>query len=386
MFVQGYRQMGIKMNEIMRRGVLGVSGAVLILLSLGTGGCMSGGERHGKYTAEAAKKLNENKDRMDAASAYEKATQLFTMGNLSEALEQIDASLAMKNNVMDAHLLRLQILIELDRGQDEIKSVAENGLQQWPEEARFVYYLGVYNERQGNIDKALDCYLKASAIDTNNVQYEMAAAEMYIEASNIAQAKTFLADAVQRHPNAPGLLQNLGYIAQIEGDNKQAKKYFLEAFSLAPEESALQENLATVYYNLADYEEALPLFEKLLEQKNYQERNDLKIMAVRTCLRSHKPVEAKEILSSMLEDPDCDRLIAWKEMLNVALMLDDMLLGEEAAGQLQRIAAGSETAVLAGAVVEHKKGNIPAVKAILQGYKGEKSALFKRYENSMIRQ
>ena len=126
-----------------------------------------------------------------------------------------------------------------------------------------------------------------------------------------------------------------------------------------------------------------PLFEKLLAEKSYKDRNDLKIMTVRTCLRSHKPVEAKDILTSMLEDPDCDRLIAWKEMLNVALMLDVMLLGEEAAGQLQRIAAGSETAVLAEAVVEHKKGDIEAVKNILQGYNGEKSDIFKRYEKSL---
>ncbi len=378
--------MGIEMNDTIIKGGRGICGAVLVLLSLGAGGCMSGGGRHGKYTAEAAKKLNESKERMDAASAYEKATQLFTMGNLSEALEQVDASLAMKSNVMDANLLRLQILIELDRGQDEITAAAESGLRQWPEEARFVYYLGVYNERQGKIDKALECYLKAAAIDTNNVQYEMAAAEMYIEAADISQAKAFLAGAVKKHPNAPGLLQNLGYIAQMEGNDKEAKKYFLEAFSLAPEESALQENLATVYYRLADYDEALPLFEKLLAEKSYKDRNDLKIMTVRTCLRSHKPVEAKDILSSMLEDPDCDRLIAWKEMLNVALMLDDMLLGEEAADQLQRIAAGSETAVLAEAVVEHKKGDIEAVKNILQGYNGKKSDIFKRYEKSLTLQ
>ena len=370
------------MIEIKNRAVQRIVGMCIILLLLGMSGCVPSGE-HGKHTREAAAKVQASKNRMDAASAYEKSQQLFAIGNLGEALEQIEASLKMADDVIDAQLLRLQIFLDIGRNEKEISELVATCMNRWPEEARFIYYQGVYYERRGNIEKALAAYLQAAEIDNDSVQYKMAAAEMYLEAEEREKAKAYLQKACRVHPNAPGLLQNLGYIAQMEGDLTGAQRYFLEAYSLAPTENALQENLAGVSYELGEYEEAMKLLEKLLPQKVNRNRNDLKYMAVRTALRCNRPVEAREILADLLTTPGCNQELAWKEMLNVALMLDDMLLCEEAVKQLNRLSAGSETAVLAQAVFEHKQGKVTEVRDILQEYSGAKSELFKRYQQSL---
>ena len=370
--------------QVMRKLTLRVFATGFIIFALFLSGCNT--LEHGTYTKEAAAKVNESKEKMDAASAYEKSMQLFAIGNLSEALDQVDASIKLSDDVVATHLLHLQICIDMDKDNDTIGSMVETCMKRWPEEARFIYYHGVYYERQGKIDKALKCYLNAAKIDNNSIQYKMAVAEMYLESGATHDAKEYLLNACSIHPNAPGLLQNLGYLEQMEKDNLKAKEYFLAAYSLAPDESALQENLACVYYDLGEYENALPIFIKLLELKSYADRNDLKYMAIRSSIRCHKPVEAKNLITMLLKSPDCNQEIAWKEMLNVSLMLDDMLLCEKSVKQLQKIDKNSEVAILAAAVLQHKKGHINSARAILQQYTGNKSEIFEHYQSSLALQ
>lgn len=287
-------------------------------------GCATG--EHGSYTRDAAAKAKTNKDEMSAAAAFDAARQRFLVGELDDALKQVDAALAISPKVAASLLLREQILVEIGTDAGAIEQAARAGVAAAPGDARFDYFLGVFYERQGDTARAEESYLRAAKLDAGSVQYRLAATEMMVEAKKYAQAKEYLQQAITDHPNAPGLLQTMGFLCQIQNEPERAVTYFADALALAPEQQVLRENLAVASYNRQDFARALANLEPLLEKPEFAGRNDLQAMAAKCYIKCARPVEARRILQTMSEGPGKNSYLVWSNIAQVAVLLEDLPL------------------------------------------------------------
>lgn len=363
------------------RGVL--PGALFCLAAL-LAGCT--GSEHGRFTREAAEKAKQGKSEMTAAAAYETARQRFAAGDLEEAYRQINASLAINGTVADTLLLRVRILVEMGNDQPALEAAVAAGLKQVPHDARFNYYLGLFHERQGNTASAQENFLAATRLDGSSVQYKLAAAEMMIEQSAFAQAEEYLKQAVKEHPNSPGLLQTKGFLARINGDDRQAAVHFSEALALAPEQTVLRENLAVVSYSLGEYYKALSLLEPLLADRGYTGRRDLQAMTAECYLKVRRPVDARRLLQNMLRSEGEDSFELWRQLSDAAVMLDDLNLLHEAARKMTQLMPAQENGPLALAYYHQKRGDRAEAARVLEAYcgrSGNASAMLNEYLASL---
>jgi len=336
--------------------------------------CGCAGRGHGKFTKPALEKSNSNYRGMTAVSAYDSAKQRFLSGDLDSAYEKIETSLAANPNVADALLLRMQILMEMGK-YDETIGAAQKGRRAASKDARFPYYLGVFYERQGKSELAMEQYELASELDEGAVQYKLAVVEMMMELEQLDKAEEFLQQSISKHPNSPGFLQTYGYLWRIRGKPEKAKGCFLEALTLAPTENALKADLALSHFSQKEYTESLRYIEPLLKAEDYGKRRDLKNMAVQCYIRCDRPVEARTLLREMTKTSGASSYVIWRQMSSIAVMLNDLPLLHDSAVRMIALDSTAEPGYMALALYEQKSGNPASALKVLDKYHGIRKAM-----------
>ena len=335
--------------------------------------CGCAGQGHGKFTKPAADASNSSYRGMKAVSAYDAAKRRFWSGDLDSAYKEIEISLKANPDVADALLLRMQILMEMGK-YDETIDAAETGAKLASKDARFPYYLGVFYERLGKSELAMKQYQLASALDGGSVQYRLTLVEMMMELKQFDEAEACLQESIEKHPNSPGLLQTYGHLWQIRGKPEKATECFLEALTLAPTEEALKEDLALVYFSQKDYAKSLRYIEPLLKAENYSQRRDFKNMAVQCYIRCDRPVEARTLLRGMTEDAGSSSYMIWRQMSNIAVILNDFPLLHDAAVRMIALDSAAEPGYMALALYEQKAGKSASALKVLDDYHAARKA------------
>jgi len=334
-----------------------VAGAMLLLT-----GCAA---KHGEHTSKALRESEQSLRGMKAAAAYDIATQRFVSGDLADALKQVEMSLSAKPDVGNAHLLRVRILLEMGQVGRTFSAIRD-GARAAPADARFPYYEGVLNERLNRSDEALACYRRAAEMAPDVLQYRLAAAEMMVERSDCAGADAYLASAAKDFPSSPGLLQTRGHVALIQGRPADATKRFAEAYTLAPKELALCEDLARALFAQGRRAEAIGHFQRLLAHPDYADRADLQYMTVKCLIESDQPVEARRILRRVIRARNGQAHEAWRQMADVALMLDDAGLLRESATRMMSLAPKHHSGYLAMSLYQRRAGDPTSAVATLE--------------------
>ena len=99
---------------------------------------------------------------------------------VQKAVNHVNESIAAKDDVADALVLRLQVLTDMNRDADVLEAAAA-GTKVAPKDPRFPYYTGIFYEQSGRSGEALICFKEAARLDPDSVQYKLATAEMMIE-------------------------------------------------------------------------------------------------------------------------------------------------------------------------------------------------------------
>lgn len=319
-------------------------------------------------------------EQLAAASALEHARRSFAAGNLTNAENQVGNALAADPRMREALLLKVQILLEKSDDEEKVRNAVNAGLEQYPKEARFHYFYGLFLDRHNNRARALDEYRKAAELDPDGVQYKIAAAEMMIENSAYDEAENYLQAARKRHPGTAGIPQTLGHLAKIRKDNASARGYFAEALALAPDSDGIREDLALVCFRLEDYQEALAQLEVLSTKPEYAKRPDILMMLAQCHLAGKRPVEARKILRQILADPANESYELWQKLMEAAVLLSDRATLREAAERMISLDAAKEAGYLALARYWQMSQKPREALEALQRHPGVPSELFRRYQ------
>lgn len=138
--------------------------------------------------------------------------------------------------------------------------------------------LGYYYEKDGEIDKAKECYRKAMERfpdyygSYTNMGYYFA---VYKKRPDIAMV--LYEKALELNPEEPWALNNIGTILQDQGNWPEALNYYEKAckFREGDDEKnyAIFHNLAWAYYKCKEYEKAWNIFIYLI--KKYDNKHDI---------------------------------------------------------------------------------------------------------------
>jgi Flp pilus assembly protein TadD len=291
----------------------------VLAAAAGLAGCAG----HGDYTKEALRNSQNKVQGLKAMNEYQQAEQAFLAGDLDKSLKMIDRSLTNNPSVPLSYVLRGRILLE--KGDLE-QSLAcfQRAEALKPETVGAQYYMGIVYERFSQHEEALARYLKAGELDPTNPQYSVAAAEMMIDMGRVDEAEKFLGKQSPAFAHNAGVRQTLGHVAMLKGDAPAAVKLFNEARLLAPDDKIVLEDLIRAQIAIGEFGEAQYNIERLLKTDEGKDRRDLRQLRARCLINLDKPVEAREVLIQLTNDPEGQKDVeAWIDLGNVAYVLKD---------------------------------------------------------------
>lgn len=292
------------------------------LLAAALTGC-NGTNQHGKYTQEHKSQAQERMTMLKSGTEWQMAQQQFLSGDIEKAYKTINKSIAMNPKVPKSHVLKGRILIEKGRLEEARESLVEAEKLD-PESCDAQYYLGIIHEQFSQPAEALTRYQKASELDPANAQYVVAASEMFVQLGQFDQAEQFINERKQNFEYNAALRQSLGHIAMLRGDHQTAAQRFNEALLLAPDDTAILEDVAQSQMGCGNFAEAEFAASKLLERDECKDRRDLKLLRSKCLMNMNRPAEARSLLLGLTNEKESGRdPQVWIDLGNCAAVLKD---------------------------------------------------------------
>lgn len=309
----------------MPRSPLARSSALLLALAAGLPLAMVGcsGAGHGKYTSEHLSLAQTRMNEMKAAQEWDMARQAFLAGDLNKALAAVDRSLALNDKVVKSHVLRGRVLME--KGDLEGALIALGKAEELdPASVDAQYYQGLVFERFTQREQALEHFAKAAELDPGAPLYAIATVEMMMDLGRLDEAEAYLLNRRASFEHNAGIRQTLGHIAMIKGEHAKAVELFNEARLLAPDDGAILEDLVRAQIATGRFAEAEYNIERLLQTPENTGRRDLRQLRARCLLAVDRPVEARDLLIALTNEPEGAKDVnAWIALGDVAYILRD---------------------------------------------------------------
>lgn len=320
----------------------------------------------GKFTKAGASLAHQRMAGLKAGTEFQMAHQAFLAGDLEKAIRKVDVSLALNDTVTRSHVLKGRILIEMGDLGSALESLRLAEAID-PADPDAQYYLGLCHEHLDELELAASYYRQACELDNYNPAYAVSAAEMLVDADRVSEARELLLTGPS-FEHSPGVNQMLGHIAKIEGDNLGAVEYFRSARLLAPEDTAIAEDLVNAQIAVGKYREAEAALARLLERDELRERRDLQQLYARCLMRTQRPVEARRIYQELVKDHGQSDVEAWIGMANASLVLKDENAVRRAAARVVALAPERVEGYTLFALWHRGEGRLAeAVKKLEQG-------------------
>lgn len=318
------------MKNSLRPLALGLAAAVI-----GLSGCNRG---HGTWTEGGTIIGKQRVAQLKSANEYQMAKQNFLAGDLEKALKGIDKSLTINPSVAISHVLRGRVLIEMD-SLEEAHNALSSAETLDPQNVEAQYYLGILAERISDREEALKRYQAAASMDPAEPQYTIAAAECMMDLERFDEAEAFLNGQKSTLSHNAGIRQTLGHVALLKGEHEKAMELFNEARLLAPEDSAIVEDLVRAQISCAKFAEAEYNLARLCKMDENAARRDLLSLRARCLIEVDRPMEAREILIGLTTgDAGASDVDAWVQFGQLSYMLKDANRLKQASGRVIALA------------------------------------------------
>lgn len=140
------------------------------------------------------------------------------------------------------------------------------------EDAQVYFQLGFAYSAQEEVEKAIESYEKARSIDPEAIGVYLLLSESYTQLQNYKKALEVLEEAILINEMDVDLYLRAGEVAVQAKDTDQARKYFIKALDLEPDNDRIVIAYARFLSHMDEYEEVVDLYEK--SSANVQEDPD----------------------------------------------------------------------------------------------------------------
>jgi tetratricopeptide (TPR) repeat protein len=297
-------------------------------------GCVGQSTNNKQHVSGAKAKM----EGLKAANEYKMGEQAYFAGDLPKAIKHMEISISLNDKVAKSHVMYGRTKMEMG-DVEGAQAAFEQAQKVDPKFVDAEYFQGILAERIDRRDEALAHYQAACELDASNPQYAIAAAEMMIEAGDLAKAETFLLGRRNTFDHNAGIRQTLGHIELMKNDAAQAATLFNEAHLLAPDDQSITEDLIRAQFATGKFPEAEYNLARLLTSKDNKDRRDLLAMRAACLVQLDRAVEARSILLTLTQNQagaaDVD---AWISLGQVSYSLNDLNHLKQAAARLVAIA------------------------------------------------
>lgn len=154
-------------------------------------------------------------------------------------------------------------------------------------------------------------YLRAVALDPNDVWLQVSLGDIYVEKKSYAEAEKHFRDALTIDPTDPRPLKNLGYLFYETEKYSTAEAFYRKVLALDPQDVASTSQIGSIRYILDDYSEAEKWYRKAieLEPMNADIHANLAQCLVESKQRDAAIVEAKKARELGSKDARIDAIL-----------------------------------------------------------------------------
>ncbi len=238
----------------------------------------------------------EAEQRWSAARARVKvklAADQLAAGNLVAAESEVAE--AQRLDPANAELVPLQARLWLAEGQvtraEELLARTE---LDGPAQAEIEYLRGVALQQQQRWDDALAAFLRAAAIDPNEIAYVTAAVQARLQLSQPDEALGYLTTAASRLAWTPAYQAALAETHEQLGDWSAAAAAWQQVARGTSADADIRERLAGALYRAGRFNEAIPLLTPLLDESDDDSANRLRLMLAECLLADGQTARACE--------------------------------------------------------------------------------------------
>ena len=166
-------------------------------------------------------------------------------------------------------------------------------LEQEPDNAQYLGYLGSAQQQCGDAQAALETYERAIALDGGTATVHNGLGVLYMQRGDYVRAKSHLLESVQRKPSDANAQTNLAITLQHLNEHEEALQRVEKVLKLDPVNAEAHFALASILTQLGRVDEAVRHCEKTIQQhRTFGEAYDL-LARMRKFTETDKPFIAK---------------------------------------------------------------------------------------------
>jgi len=291
--------------------------AAVATLTLVLGGCA------GRTAPEAARiDARERFAANSAEFAAQQARQDFQVGNLKNALINIEGAISLLPTEPAYHVMRGRVLIELNRLEAALQSL-DAALRLDPNLGDAHYYAGLVYQRWSDSDNAYTRYAAALNTDETNPDYLLATLETLISMRRLDEAEHLIESSRQHFENNASVKRAQGHLAMLRDQPAVAAEHFHRALLLMPDDKSIMEVLVICHMKAGDHAKAEYYLDQLFKDPEFAARPDLRHLKALCLTAGNRLVEARAIYLKLIDEDPSDPQM-WFELGSVAYQLGDM--------------------------------------------------------------
>jgi putative PEP-CTERM system TPR-repeat lipoprotein len=213
------------------------------------------------------------------------------LGNTESALTTINKALNLASSQANLLALKANLLLSLDRNDSAAKIINEL-LEQYPDNRRVIYLKAQLNLKQGEAGSATEQFSMLYAANPTNL-FALNWAQSSVKDGNITKAIEIIERQEKLKPLDVGSQALLAELL-LEVNPNKSKQLYLGLNETHPNNITVLNNLAWAYYNLEEFNKALPHAEKAYQLSKSSITIDTYAMSL---LSNNKANQAIELIN-----------------------------------------------------------------------------------------
>lgn len=157
---------------------------------------------------------------------------------------------------------------------EEADSLLSEALTLAPKYSAALFNSGLVRWKKGDLDGADEFYRASLEADSSFWQGYSMLGDLLLQRDRVEEARIVLDEGLRGNPDHPYLLRNRGRVAVREGNDEEALRYWMRAFSRLPDDLELHRLLAELYERNGRKEEAVKHWSIILESGSARDREE----------------------------------------------------------------------------------------------------------------
>jgi tetratricopeptide (TPR) repeat protein len=186
---------------------------------------------------------------------FDRSNALAIAGNVTEALKSYE-ELEQKFGVSTASQ-RAKKMLTRPKGTKSVESEAADLLSESPPDLKSYLYASGLLMKNGKKQEAFNLLLKARAMDSLNLELNLAMVDYYVAENNIAAAADLLKGLTAVNKEDPRLFAMYGDLLYKQGKLQQALQEYLKSQTLSRNLYVVWEQVLSIYIQQNDFQKAI---------------------------------------------------------------------------------------------------------------------------------